>query len=87
MPDARSAMKPPYTNGLPDDHPLRPLEDRLLELDADAGPMNMWTGNCIAALRVFAAEYFGAAAAVDSPDWRPPVLQTRHSLSKPKQKP
>jgi len=50
-------VRPYYSNGLPDDHPLRPLEDRLLELDDDAGVMHMWTGNCIAALRVFAGSH------------------------------
>ena len=42
---------------LPDDHVLKPLEARLLEMAADAGPMRIWVGNAIAALRVFAAEH------------------------------
>jgi hypothetical protein len=44
---------------LPDDHVLKPLENRLLEMCADAGPMRIWVGNCIAALRVFADEHPG----------------------------
>jgi len=44
---------------LPDDHPLKPLETRMLEMAADAGPMRIWVGNCIAALRVFAAHHPG----------------------------
>ena len=31
------------------------LEDRLTEMADDAGPMRIWIGNAIAALRVFAA--------------------------------
>ena len=44
-------------NALPAGHVLKPLEDRLLEMCADAGAMRIWVGNCIAALRVFAAEH------------------------------
>jgi hypothetical protein len=44
-------------HALPPDHVLKPLEDRLLEMAADAGPMRIWVGNCIAALRVFAAQH------------------------------
>lgn len=48
---------------LPPDHVLYPLEKRLLEMAAGAGPMRIWVGNCIAALRVFAAEHPGLTEA------------------------
>jgi hypothetical protein len=44
-------------HALPGDHPLKPLESRLLEMADDAGPMSVWVGNAVAALRVFAAEH------------------------------
>jgi hypothetical protein len=45
------------SHALPANHPLKPLEERLLQMAQDAGPMRIWVGNCIAALRVFAAEH------------------------------
>lgn len=43
---------------LPGDHPLKPLEDRLLELCEDTHPsLRVLMGNSVAALRVFAAEH------------------------------
>lgn len=47
-------------HALPDDHPLKPLEDRLLEMCADTHPaMRVLMGNAVAALRVFAANHPG----------------------------
>jgi hypothetical protein len=44
---------------LPDDHPLKPLEGRLLEMAGDLGPLRHIGGNAVAALRAFAREHPG----------------------------
>jgi len=58
---ARAVENDPETNThlLPDDHVLKPLEMRLLQMAEDAGPMGIWLGNAVAALRVFAAQHPG----------------------------
>ena len=42
---------------LPDDHVLKPLETRMLEMCDDMGPLRVQGGNFVAALRVFAAHH------------------------------
>lgn len=44
---------------LPNDHPLKPLENRMLEMATDMGPLMVAGGNFVAALRVFAAKHPG----------------------------
>lgn len=44
---------------LPDDHVLKPLETRMLEMASDMGPLMVQGGNFVAALRVFAGEHPG----------------------------
>ena len=47
-------------HALPDDHPLKPLELRMLEMCDDMHPvMRVFGGNFVAALRVFAAQHPG----------------------------
>lgn len=47
------------SQALPDDHVLKPLETRMLEMCADMGPLRVQGGNFVAALRVFAKEHPG----------------------------
>jgi len=42
---------------LPADHPLKPLETRMLEMASDMGPLMIAGGNFVAALRVFADKH------------------------------
>jgi len=42
---------------LPDDHVLKPLEARMLEMCDDMGPLRVQGGNFVAALRVFATKH------------------------------
>jgi hypothetical protein len=45
-------------HALPEDHVLKPLENRLLEMCDDTHPaMRVLMGNSVAALRVFAKEH------------------------------
>ena len=47
-----------YARGLPDKHPLKPLEDRLLEMCDDTHPaLRVLMGNAVAALRVYAQQH------------------------------
>jgi len=46
------------SHALPEDHVLKPLEDRLFEMaDEWDGAFDVLFGNAIAALRVFAAQH------------------------------
>lgn len=42
---------------LPDDHVLKPLELRMMEMVRDMEPLQVLGGNFVAALRVFAAHH------------------------------
>jgi len=44
---------------LPEDHVLKPLEARMLEMCEDMGPLQVVGGNFVAALRVFAGQHPG----------------------------